>query len=76
MRGMDAELPWVLLATAYDARALDEAADHHLNVAVLERYGIGAGVEKGTYALHYTVTAQEVARTAANPPRPLVRSPA
>ena len=76
LRGMDAELPWVLLATAYDARALDEAAEQHLNAGALERCGIGHRVETGTYALHYTVTAREVARTAANPPRPLVRSSA
>ena len=75
LRGMDAELPWVLLATAYDAEALNKAAEHHLNAGALERYGIPGRVETGTYALHYTVTAQEVARTAANPARPLVRSP-
>ncbi len=35
---------------------------------ILSRHGVSAPAETGTYALHYTVTAQEVARTAANPP--------
>lgn len=76
LRGADAELPWVLLATAYDAQALDKCSGQHLNARALERHGVSGSVETGTYALHYTVTAQEVARTTANPARPLVGSSA
>lgn len=67
LRGLDAELPWVILASAYDAETVERAVTQHLGAGVLEGYGASGGVEKGTYALHYTVTAKEVARTAPNP---------
>jgi hypothetical protein len=51
-----------------NAQALTRACAEHLDTAELERYGISSRVENGTYALHYTVTATEVARTAPNPP--------
>lgn len=68
IRGKDRDMTWVVLATGYDPEALAQAAGHHLDAAVLARHGITGPAEKGTYALHYTVTALEVARTAANPP--------
>jgi hypothetical protein len=61
-------MTWVLLVTAYDANALTRACAEHLATAELQRYGISSRIEHGTYALHYTVTAMEVARTAPNPP--------
>ena len=67
LRGLDAELPWVILASAYDAEAVEGAVARHLGAGALEGYGASGAVEKGTYALHYTVTAKEVARTAPNP---------
>ena len=67
IRGKDKDMTWVLLATGYDADALAKAAERHLEPGVLARYGVSAPADKGTYALHYTVTAQEVTRTAANP---------
>ncbi len=68
MRGHDTPMTWLLLATAYDSEALVKATDAHLGPQALERYGASSGTDVGTYALHYTVTAQEVARTAPNPP--------
>ena len=68
MRGPDAPMTWLLLATAYDSEALSRAAAEHLQTVALGRYGASPQVDIGTYALHYTVTAQEAARTAPNPP--------
>jgi hypothetical protein len=67
IRGKDADLPWVLLATAYDADALDRASAQVLDSRELARHGISARMERGTYSLSYTVTAKEVARTPPNP---------
>ncbi len=68
MRGPDTPMSWLLLATAYDSEALSRAAAEHLGTEALGRYGASPQMDMGTYALHYTVTAQEVARTAPNPP--------
>ena len=68
IRGKDRDMTWVLLATGYEPDLLAKAVERHLEPGVLARHGVSAPAEKGTYALHYTVTAQEVARTAANPP--------
>ena len=68
MRGLDTPVTWLLLATAYDAEALTRATAEHLAPEALERYGASPQMAIGTYALHFTVTAQEVARTAPNPP--------
>jgi hypothetical protein len=67
MRGPDAPMTWLLLATAYDSEALSRATAEHLEPGVLARYGAAPQMDTGTYALHYTVTAQEVTRTAPNP---------
>lgn len=68
MRGPDAALPWVLLASAYDADALDGTAAEHLTPQRLGSYGASAQSSIGRYSLHVTMSAQEVARTAPNPP--------
>jgi len=68
MRGPDTPMTWLLLATAYDVEALGRAAAAHLEPGAFVRYGASRQMVVGTYALHYTVTAQEVARTAPNPP--------
>jgi hypothetical protein len=68
MRGADTPMTWLLLATAYDSEALSRATAEHLEPEALRRHGASAQMDIGTYALHYTVTAQEVARTAPNPP--------
>lgn len=68
MRGPDTPMTWLLLATAYDFEALSRATAEHLEPEALGRLGAAAQMDIGTYALHYTVTAQEVARTAPNPP--------
>jgi hypothetical protein len=67
IRGKDKDMTWVVLATGYDADALAKAVDRHLEPRVLGQHGVSAPLEKGSYALHYTVTDREVARTAANP---------
>jgi hypothetical protein len=68
LRGRDTPMAWLVLATAHDAPALERACAEHLAPQVFERFGAAAGMLVGTYALHYTVTAQEVARTAPQPP--------
>jgi hypothetical protein len=68
MRGPDTPMTWLLLATAYDSEALSRAAAEHLEPEALGRHGASPQVDIGTYALHYTVTAQEAARTVPNPP--------
>jgi hypothetical protein len=63
IRGPDAPLPWLLLATAYDATALGPLA-----AALLPELDARARVESGTYSLQFTASAAEVLRTPANPP--------
>jgi hypothetical protein len=67
MRGQDTPMTWLLLATAYDSEALSRAAAEHLEPGTLGQYGAAPQMDTGTYGLQYTVTAQEVARTAPNP---------
>lgn len=68
LRGADAPMSWLLLATAYDPAALQMAVTEHLDTAALERMGAAPGITHGHYDLHFTATALEAARTAANPP--------
>jgi len=68
IRGPDTPMTWLLLATAYDSDALSRATAEHLEPKVMERFGALPEMTMGTYALHYTATEQEVARTASNPP--------
>lgn len=67
MRGPDAPMTWLLLATAYDSEALSRAAAEHLEAETLVRFGALPQMDTGTYALHYTATAQEVRSTSADP---------
>ncbi len=66
LRGPDQPMPWLLLATAHDADALDDALDP------TEFRSAAGPVEFGRYTLAHTATAQEAARTAA-PPFPELR---
>jgi hypothetical protein len=68
LRGRDTPMEWLVLATAYDAQALERACAEQLAPQGFERFGAAAGMLVATYALDYTVTAQEVARTAPHPP--------
>lgn len=69
IRGADKALPWVLLASAYDASAIDSAT-RELEDRRLVDIGIATGGERNRYVLHYTATALEVARSAPMlPPR-------
>ena len=51
IRGKDAEMPLVLLATGYDAAALARAAAGPLAPAEFERHGAQAPLERGVYRL-------------------------
>lgn len=68
MRGPDAPMTWLLLACAYDSAALGRLSAEYLEPEALGRYGASPQMDIGSYALQYTVTAQEVTRTAPNPP--------
>lgn len=70
IRGPDAPMTWLLLATAYDADALNQAVTAHLDPGALQQHGASPAHETGNYTLHYTVSAQEVSRTAPNPTLP------
>lgn len=63
LRGRDTPMTWLLLATAYDADALGKASAECLPPEALEWSGASPGVVIGTYALQYTATAREAART-------------
>ena len=67
IRGRDLEMGCVLLATAYDATALERACESHLGNEALTRHGI-AVADRGSYELSFTATATEVLRTAASRP--------
>jgi len=74
LRGLDAPMSWLLLATGYDRDALHEAAIEHAGSEWLQRSGASVVADLATYDLHYTVTATEVRRTAPNATLPpLVR---
>lgn len=62
LRGRDAVMSWLLLASAYDGAALGPAHAEHLRSEALEWAG-AANVAVGTYALQYTATAREATRT-------------
>lgn len=73
IRGPDAPMSWLLLATGYENEALSRAVAEHLDAATLERQGANPGSVTGHYQMHYTATAREAARMAANPPLPADR---
>lgn len=62
LRGRDTPMPWLLLATAYDAAVLGSAASEHLRPEALEWLGAAPGIATGTYLLQYTATAREATR--------------
>lgn len=70
LRGPDAPMRWLLLASAYDRDALARTIADQLGADAFARMGAAPGIEAGSYALHYTATAQEVTRTAPHPPLP------
>ncbi|WP_212523089.1 hypothetical protein [Actibacterium sp. MT2.3-13A] len=67
LRGPDRAMPWLVIATAYDAAALERAAAAHLDPTALRDSGASGEITLGRYALHYTASADEVARTAPPP---------
>jgi len=67
LRGPDKAMPWLVIATAYEAAALERAAAEHLAPEALRDKGASDEITLGRYALHYTATAEEVARTARPP---------
>ncbi|MCF8177374.1 MAG: hypothetical protein K9J74_02605 [Sulfuritalea sp.] len=69
LRGSDTPMSWLLLATAYDTDTLSTVCVEFLDPTSLVQHGAAPEMTQATYALHYTVSAQEVARTAPNPPR-------
>jgi hypothetical protein len=73
IRGQDAPMSWLLLATGHDDEALRQAVAGHLDAATLALQGIDPGNIPVGYTLHYTATALEAARMAANPPLPADR---
>ena len=70
LRGPDTPMSWLLLATAYDADALQRAIGAHLAPQALVQQGAAPEMTVGRYALHYTATAQEVGRAAPHPVLP------
>jgi hypothetical protein len=68
IRGPDADMTWMMLATGYNVDALESLSGDELGVEAFERHGNGSTVEKGMYDLDFTLSAQEAARSAPNPP--------
>lgn len=69
IRGKDATLASMFVATAHDADALRDACGRVLGRDDLREAGIEA-LDAGFYELGFTATAAEVARTPKPPPRP------
>jgi hypothetical protein len=65
LRGRDAEMTCVLLASAYDPAALARACERHLDPAALASHGV-ATLDRGIFELAFTATAAEVSRTPGN----------
>lgn len=71
LRGADTPLPWLLIVSAYEMAELARLSAALMEGSTLRAQGVADGVVMGTYSLHHTATAEEVARTAAPqvPPR-------
>ena len=67
LRGQDREMPWLVIASGYDAVALERAVTAHLDMQAFRDNGAGGDMTLGRYALDHTASAQEVARTAKPP---------
>ena len=68
LRGPDNPMPWLVVATAYDAAALKRATNDHFNFDDFRGRGASEAMTLGTYALHYIAAAEEVAQTPHPPP--------
>jgi len=68
LRGADAPMSWLLLATAYDDEALDRAVREELAPPLLVQQGATPTLALASYTLHCTATQQEVQRTPPHPP--------
>jgi hypothetical protein len=62
IRGQDAEMPWVLLVTAYSPGALTRIAGEELGTQEFERHGAGTPLTRQTYGLDILLTERERAR--------------
>ena len=65
IRGPDAVVGWMVLATGYDGEAVREACERHIGKRLLEQRGVPA-IDWGSYEMNFTATAAEVSRTPAN----------
>lgn len=63
LRGPDKAIPWMVILTAYDDAVLERAVCEHLDPEAFRNKGASGEIVLGTYGLHYTATAEEVART-------------
>lgn len=64
IRGLDAELPCVLLVTGYSADALSRIAGTELSSAQFERHGASNAAARGDYRLDLVLTEAECPRSA------------
>jgi len=71
LRGADQPMPWVVMATGYEAGALEAAVDRLLSRDDLQGRGAAADIRRGAYAFHACASAEEVART----PKPTLPAP-
>lgn len=71
LRGPDKAMPWLVIATAYDAVALERATAAHLDPKAIRDKGAHEQIALGSYTIDYTATAEEAARTA--PPAVLAK---
>lgn len=62
LRGADTPLPWLLIVTAYEPSELERLCAILLDDETLRAQGVSVGSAMGTYRLHHTATAEEVAR--------------
>jgi hypothetical protein len=63
LRGPDRAMPWLVLAIGYDTTAVAGVVAEHLGSEALRANGVSGDVLLGTYAIHHTATAAEVARS-------------
>ncbi len=66
LRGADETIPWLVIASAFDAQSLERGVSEFLSPESLERMGAMPGIVTGSYRLHHTATAQEASRTSSS----------
>jgi len=71
LRGPDEPMPWLVMATAYDADALERTVTELFQPDLFREHGAGDEIAVGRYALHHTATAAEAQVT----PQPPVLDP-